>query len=393
MADIWFKVHQSAFRQIFNMAMNAVQVRNTIPLLAHMLFRVEDGTLHIRASDLDLQVDAQCEALDVSENASFCLPADRLKALMGSLPDKGEISFGPGRFNDQVSISSGRSKISIPFLPGADFPSISVGALAGWFDVNGSELSKALANVAFALNKNDDRPYLTGPCLHVDEIDGSECLTVAATDGIGLARVRCTGTVKPVLPQRQHSNRHVIVPAKGADSIRKLFEDAQAGCSMAATDTLICAVRNGVMITSKLIEGTYPDYKRVIPAESETMMEVETASLTAAIKRVCVVVDDKKHDAIRISVRSGGVRLDLIGETGGIAVEDLACDVTADAGFEIGVNGDQLQKLMGSVSTPRVRIHFGEHATPLRIAPVGADEQVYVLVPMAFRNAPERNDP
>lgn len=373
------------------MAMSAVEMRSTIPLLAHIMFRVQGRVLRIRASDLDLQVDAECEAMDAVEHQSFCLPADRLKSLVASLPEKGEIAFGAGRLRDQVSISSGRTTLSIPCLPGEDFPSIGTKDAPDWFEVDGDELSKAISKASFAYNKKDDRAYLTGICFHPTETNDGSTLTLAATDGISLARIHCGKTVDPKLPPTKGHFNHVIVPGRTAESLRKLFEGAQSGCSVAANSTLLYARREGVSITSKVIDGTYPGYERVIPPSRENYIEAPTAAITAAIKRVCVVVDDQKHDAMRLTIVPGGIRLDLVGETGGIATDEVACEVAAPSDFEIGLNGAQLMKLMSSVTTERVRIYLTDHQTAIAVVPVGADGEVFVLQHMRYRIAPGRD--
>lgn len=391
MADIWFRVHHADFRRALGLVMGAVDLGSTIPILGHVLFTVHDGTLNLRASNLDMQVDAECEAFETEGFASFCLPGDRLKALSSSLPENGEIAFGAGRFADQVSIRSGRASLSIPFLPGGDFPSIGGVEGVAWFAVDGDQLSRAIGKSTFAYNKRDGRVYLSGLCFHAREFEDREILTVVATDGISLARVMCPAIISPTLPERRGSYRQVIVPPKAAENLRRLFDGAKAGCRMATTDALIFAQRDGVTMISKLIDGIYPGYEGVICKSRDQFVEANTADITAAVRRVSIVIDDQKHDAMRVVVTSGGLKLDLIGETGGIAVEEIECDVAAPLGFEVGLNGAQLLKLMSNISSERVRIYLTDAVTPVLVVPVGTETEAFVLQVMRYRNVPGRD--
>lgn len=390
MADLWFRVPHADFRQALGLIMGAVDFGSTIPILGHVLFSVEGGMLKLRASNLDMQVDAECEAFDAGEVVSFCLPGDRLKALASSLPEHGEISFGTGRFADQVLIRSGRATLSIPFLPGGDFPSIGVTDKAPWFEIDGDQLARAIGKASFAYNKRDDRVYLAGLCLHAREVDEHQVLTVVATDGISLARILCPGIKEPQLPERRYSYPQVIVPPKTSEALRKMFDGAKGGCRLATTDALIYAQRDGVTMISKLIDGTYPGYEGVIPKAAGQFIEAVTSELTAAVRRVSVVIDDQKHDAMRVVVTPTGLKLDLIGETGGIAIEEIECSVSAPVDFEVGINGAQLLKLLGNISSERVRMHFTDAVTPVLIVPVGSETEVFVLQVMRYRNAPGR---
>ncbi|WP_165826334.1 DNA polymerase III subunit beta [Rhizobium wuzhouense] len=390
MAEVWFRAHHSDFRRALGMVMGAVDFGSTIPILGHVMFSVADDVLVLRASNLDLQVDAECEVFESVGHASFCLPGDRLKALSSSLPESGEIIFGSGRFNDQVSIRSGKANLSIPFLPAQDFPCIGTGDGADWYDVDGNELSRGISNASFAFNKRDDRAYLAGMCFHASKIGKHEVLTLVATDGISLARIHCPAIPEPRLPERRYSYPHVIVPPRAVDSLRKMFDGALRGCSLATSDALIMARRDGVTMISKLIDGTYPGYEGVISPTRTQFVEAATVELTAAVRRVNIVIDDQKHDAMRVVVTSSGIQLDLVGETGGIAVEEVACEVSAPIDFQVGINGAQLLKLLSSIGTDRVRIYFTDAATPIVIVPVGIETDIFVLQVMRFRSVPGR---
>ncbi len=391
MAEPWFRVHQSELREAFGIASSAVEARSKIPILSNVLITVRDGGMMLRATDLDVQVDARCDLMDVREEAAFSIPADRLKGILSSVPESGMISFGPGRFADHVMVSCGQARISMSFLPATDFPSISPAREDGWFAVDGAALSTAIAKAEFAVSSTEDRIYLRGFCLRDEEIDGKPVLAVVATDGINFARVRCAQPEAAAFPQRDNF-RHVILPEKGADGIRKLFDGAKDDCWLVASDSMLMARRGGVTIISKLVDAIYPLYESILPAVDGSFFECQTADLVAGIKRVSVVVDDMKHDAIRFTTQADAMRLDLVGQNGGVGSDILSCAVSAQSGFSIGLNGRQMLRLLASVSTENVRVNFTDAASAVTFTPVGRDDQVYLLMPMRFRNAPGMED-
>lgn len=388
MADPWFKVHQSSFKEAFSMVMSAVETRSKIDILSHVLLSAENGVLTLRATDLDLQIDTECEAFDVAADIAVALPAERLRALVASLPETGEVSFGPGRFADQVAVSCGATRISMPCLPGADFPTIVTSHADHWFMVDGPELANAIGRTEFGLNNKEHRIYLTGFCLRDEEIDGKPILTVIATDGLSFGRVRCRRVEQPHMPAIGPNYRHVIVPRKGAEAIRKLFDASRKDCRLSATDATLTAASGGTTIVTKLVDAVYPIYDAVIPRLDGLVAECATADLVASVKRVGVVADNRDTDAIRFIVERDRIRLELVGTNGGIGADAIACQSSAETRFIVGMNGHQLLRLLDSVSTDRVRMHLTDGATGVVFIPDGKEDETYVLAPMRWRNAP-----
>ncbi|MDX0331755.1 DNA polymerase III subunit beta [Sinorhizobium meliloti] len=382
MAETWFTIHRSNLHQAFSCVMGAVEVRNTIPILSHVLLEPSTDSVLLRGSNLDMQIDAECEAISVEQDIPFAIPADKFKAILSTLPESAEIAFGPGRSKDSIAISAGHFRSTVPFLPAVDFPLITSKEPLEWTAIVGNPLSKAIDKAGYALPKTNDRPYLTGFCVHGER--GGDGIVVAATDGLSLARVAAATGACPTLPAPRNSFPHVILPSRAADSIRKLFDGAGQGCAIAVTDAQLAVKLNGVTITTKLIDGIYPEYERVIPAQGDRRIGMKTESLSASIKRVCVMIDDAKRDALFLRIRDGLVNVDLASLDGGSAHDAIPAEIEAPEGLEVSLNGLQVAKTLASISSPEVDFYI----TPEKrivVRPIGAPGETYVLSPMVPR--------
>ncbi|MQW24259.1 DNA polymerase III subunit beta [Sinorhizobium meliloti] len=387
MAAVWFSIHRSNLHQAFSCVMGAIEVRNTIAILSHVLFEPAADTIRLRGSNLDMQIDAECEAISVDEEIPFAIPADKFKAILSTLPESAEISFGPGRSKDSITISAGHFRSSVPFLPAADFPLITSKEALEWTSIVGAPLSQALDKAGYALPKTNDRPYLTGFCLHGER--GGDGIVVAATDGLSLARVAAATGACPALPSPRNSFPHVILPSRAADSIRKLLDGAGQGCAISVTDAQLAVRLDGVTITTKLIDGIYPEYERVIPPQGDQRIGMKTDNLSASIKRVCVMIDDAKRDALFLRIRDGLVNVDLASLDGGSAHDAISAEIEAPEGLEVSLNGLQVAKTLASISSPQVDFYI----TPEKrivVRPIGAPGETYVLSPMVPRFGVER---
>lgn len=380
MADAWFTIHRSNLHQAFAHVMGAIEVRNTIPILSHVLLEPAGDSVLLRGSNLDLQIDAECEAISVTEAIPFAIPAEKFRAILSTLPESAEIAFGPGRSKDSITVSAGHFRSSLPFLPSADFPLIKTKAELEWTPINGKPLAEALDKATFALTKAKDRPYLQGYCLHAER--GGEGIVVAATDGISLARVAAATGACPVLPMpRDGSFPHIILPPRAAESIRKLLAETSKDCSIAVNDILIAVAFDGVTITSKLIDAIYPQYEKVIPRETDQRLGLKVETLSASIKRVCVMIDDDKKDALFLRVRNGLINFDLASTDGGSAHDAFSGEIEVEDGFEISLNGLRVSKMLPSITSPDVNFFVTEEKR-IVVRPVGAPGELYLLSPM-----------
>ncbi|QRY68170.1 DNA polymerase III subunit beta [Ensifer sp. PDNC004] len=383
MAEIWFTIHRSNLHQALARVMGAIDKSSTIPILSHVLLDpLAEGVL-LRGSNLSLQIDAECEAISIREPIPFAIPADKFKAILANLPENAEVSFGPGRSKDSIAISAGSSRHSIPFLPAQDFPLIPIKVELNWTEISGKPLAAALDKATFPLKKTDDRPWITGYCLHPEK--GGDGMVVATTDGLSLARVVAATGGCPALPSQHAAYPQVILPQRAAESVRKLLDNAAHGVLIAATDFILAVKFDGVTITAKLIDGTYPEYEQVIPSPGDNSIGVKMDALSASIKRVCVVIDDAAVDALYLRPRAGRINVDIVGRDGGAAHDSLAGEIEAPEDLEICLNGEQLSKMLASITSPEISLHPIMQSERVLVRPVGSPGETYVLSTMRPR--------
>ncbi|MBD9372075.1 DNA polymerase III subunit beta [Rhizobium sp. ARZ01] len=383
MRDAWFNIHRSALAPAFARVSAAVDHKSKIPILAHVLFEAGAGALRLRATDLDLQIDAECELMNLSDEASFAVPAKLLGDILRELPESAEIAFGPGRHRDQVGIRAGRSSFSIPVLPASDFPEMRGRVDLGWTEIDGARLSDALAKTSYALNKNDDRVYLTGYCLHADEAGSG--MVVVATDGLSLARIELAGCGCPSFPPVRNTYPHIILPPAGAEPARKLLDGAKVGARIAITGEIFAVAYDGVEISSKLIDGIFPQYDMVIPERTDLTAVLPREAVAAAVKRVCAMVDDAKHDGVRLVAQGDTIKVDLMTALGGFAEDFVPGEIQVPNNFTIAHQATRLEKTLGAIRSVDVELMVRDASTALVIRPLGNNAETYVVSAMRPR--------
>lgn len=383
MAEIWFTIHRSSLLPALSRVSDAMDTKSKIPILGHVLLQPEGAALRLRCTNLDLQIEAECEMMESTEFAPVALPVSRLSAILKEMPESAEIAFGPGRLKDQVGVRSGRSSFSIPSLPGADFPEMGGRISDGWVEIDGAKVADALKKVAYAVNKIDDRPYLCGFCMHNGE--AGKGIVLAATDGHYLAQVIMPEAGNVVFPPVENSYPHVILPPMGADPIRKLLDGAKQGARIAVTRAKIAVAYDGVEIQSKLIDGTYPVYERVIPARTEQTIIVAREAFASSVRRVAAMVDDAKNDGIRLRVTTEGLRIDMLTAEGGFASDVVQGEINAPDGFVVAHSAPRLERTLSGIHSVDIELSLTDEMTAVVMRPLDGSPELYLLSAMRPR--------
>lgn len=233
---------------------NVVERRNTIPILSNVKMSAGDGKLRLNATDMDLDI-VDATAAEVSEPGETTAPAHTLYEIVRKLPDGADIELDATSGDGQMVLRSGRSRFSLSCLPAGEFPVMSGGELPVSFDLAAVELKALIDKTRFAISTEETRYYLNGIYLHAAEQDGEDgapVLRAVATDGHRLASAE-TG-----LPEGAESMPGVIVPRKTVQELHKLIEETEAEIRVTMSDAKIQFAFDGVVLTSKLIDGTFP---------------------------------------------------------------------------------------------------------------------------------------
>ena len=368
-----FKASKAALKSALALSGDIVERRNTIPILSNLLIeRASKHELEVRMTDLDVEGRILFEA-DVEESFQpFTVPAGLLREIVGKLPDGAEISVkASGPDLHQVKVSAGRSTFSLQVLPATDFPDLTAGGFAASFPVPASAFAKAMGAVAFAISTEETRYYLNGIFLHAAE--GG--MMLVATDGHRLAK-RFISAAPGAMPG-------IILPKKTVGILSKLLSDKSvkdAEVRVEASDQKVRFSLPGITITSKLIDGTFPDYQRVVPQSHTGTAELDGAILKAAVDRVAVISSERGR-AARFRFEDGTLTLEVNNPDAGTAQETLAYD--GDAAMETGFNAKYVLEAIGSLPDGPLLMEVTDAGSPA-ILRVDGDhkENVVVLMPM-----------
>ncbi|MEC9067780.1 DNA polymerase III subunit beta [Altererythrobacter marinus] len=355
---------------------SVVERRNTIPILSNVLIEAADGgSLKVMATDLDLQVVENMAAASVESSGAITVSAHLLFDIARKLPEGSQVSLETAE--NRMTIKAGRSRFQLPTLPRDDFPVIVEGDLPTSFEIPAKTLAELIDRTRFAISTEETRYYLNGIFLHVSEED-KPVLKAAATDGHRLARF----TIDQ--PDGAQGMPDVIVPRKAVAELRKLLEESLDG--NVQVDLSASKIRftlggeGGVVLTSKLIDGTFPDYSRVIPTGNDKLLKLDPRSFYEGVDRVATIATEKTR-AVKMGLDQDKVILSVTSPDNGTAAEEVPADYSAE-GFEIGFNANYLKDILSQIDSDTVELHLADAGAPTLIRQDAGSPALYVLMPM-----------
>ena len=341
-------------------AQSVVERRNTIPILSNILLGAEDNSLALTATDMDLTIVEQVDAR-VEQAGATTAPAHTLYDIVRKLPDGSEVELSLDADGGQLSIRSGRSNFSLATLPKEDFPSPGGGELPHNFRLQAAEAMNLVDRTRFAISTEETRYYLNGIYLHAGTNDGLDVLRAVATDGA-------------------ESIPGVIVPRKTVGELRKLIEGSEDSVEIGLSETRIRFNFGRSELTSKLIDGTFPDYERVIPVGNDKVMEVDCRSFREAVDRVSTISTEKSR-AIKLSMNDGALTLSANSPDAGSAQEDIPVSYDGPK-LEIGFNSRYLLDIAQQIEGEAAQFALADPASPTLVRDTTDVSALYVIMPM-----------
>jgi DNA polymerase III subunit beta len=347
---------------------SVVERRNTIPILSNVLLEAqEDGALRLMATDLDLQVDESVPAT-VDQPGATTISAHTLFDIVRKLPEGSQVEMTAA--DGKMQVNAGRSRFNLSTLPRDDFPVIAEGDLPTRFEVPAATLREIIEKTRFAISTEETRYYLMGIFLHV--ID--EQLRAAATDGHRLARVTLPR------PDGAEGMPDVIIPRKAVNELYRLLEELEGTVEISLSPTKVRFGLGSAVLTSKLIDGTFPDYSRVIPTGNDKLLKLDPKSFSQGVDRVSTIASEKTR-AVKMSVDRDKVTLSVTSPENGVATEEIPADYGSD-GIEIGFNAKYLLDILGEIDGDTVEVHLADAAAPTLLRENDKSNALYVLMPM-----------
>jgi len=350
-----------------------VERRNTIPILSNVLLSVDGASLEMKATDLDLEVTEAAPA-SVEQAGATTVPAHLLYDIVRKLPDGAEVMLKMEENGQTMSVISGRSTFRLQCLPKADFPSLTAGQFSHTFRMDSAALRSLIEKTQFAISTEETRYYLNGIFLHALESDGGLKLRAVATDGHRLARAEIEA------PAGSEGMPGIIIPRKTVGELQKLVDDPDVAVTIELSDTKIRFTIGSVVLTSKLIDGTFPDYQRVIPTGNDKELVIDRQSFSAAVDRVSTVSSERGR-AVKLSISDGQVTLTVNNPDSGSATEEIPAGYDADP-IEIGFNARYLLDVAAQLSGSEAKFLLADAGSPTLIQDTSDERVLYVLMPM-----------
>ena len=337
-----FSIERAALLKAVSQAQSVVERRNTIPILANVLIEAEGSDVSFRATDLDIEV-VDKVAAQVERAGATTVSATLLHEIVRKLPDGALISLTADTAAGRLTVEAGRSNFSLATLPREDFPVMASSEYASNFAAPAPVLRRLFDKSKFAISTEETRYYLNGVYLHIADAEGGKALRCVATDGHRLARIDAE------MPEGAAEMPGVIVPRKTVGELRKLLDDDEMEIAVSVSETKIRFATPAITLTSKVIDGTFPDYTRVIPQGNTRKMEVDAADFARAVDRVATVSSERSR-----------------------AVERL----------EIGFNAKYLLEIASQVDRENAVFLFNSSGDPTLMREGNDTSAVYVVMPM-----------
>jgi DNA polymerase-3 subunit beta len=366
-------IERSALLRALSHVQSVVERRNTIPILSNVLMVAEGEGLHLTATDLDIAV-IEAVPCEIGQPGATTVPAHTLYDIVRKLPDGAQVEMATANGDQRLNVRAGRASFALSCLPRDDFPAMVDDDLPHRFSLPAGDLKRLIDKTRFAISTEETRYYLNGIYLHAAESDGKPVLRAVATDGHRLARM------ENPLPEGAAGMPGVIVPRKTVGELYKLIEDADGAVEISLSDTKMRFAFGAVVITSKLIDGTFPDYQRVIPAENDKTLEVDGKLFMDAVDRVSTISSEKSR-AVKLAIEGERLVLSANSPENGSATEEVAASFSGEP-LEIGFNARYLLDITSHIDGENAQFVLADAGSPTIIRDVGDDAALFVLMPM-----------
>ena len=343
-----------------------VERRQTMPILANVLLVTRDGNLSVTATDLEVELVASA-AVDTESAGEVTVPGRKLLDICRALPDGATIDISLS--GDKLSIRSGRSKFTLATLPAAEFPTVEDIGAGQSIEVSQATLARLLEKTHFAMAQQDVRYYLNGLLIET----GDSYLRAVATDGHRLALCQVAEEGRK-LPEQQ-----VIVPRKGVLELQRLLT-GEGDVTIELGANHIRLQLDGNRLTSKLIDGRFPEYDRVIPKDTDNELRADREVFKGALQRTAIL-SNEKYRGIRLVIRDSGVVLQAHNPEQEEAEEELEVQYSGED-IEIGFNVNYLVDALSAITSDEVSISVVDGNSSCLLREPGNDDCKYVVMPM-----------
>ncbi|MGF1475121.1 MAG: DNA polymerase III subunit beta [Geminicoccaceae bacterium] len=366
-------IERSTLQTLLGHAQNVVERRTTIPILSNLRLLADGSRLEITATDMELTIHEGADAQVQAEGATT-VPAHTLHDIVRKLPGEAKIELRQEPNSSEITVTSGRAVFTLPTLPAADFPAMGGESFEHRFSLSAADLKALIDKTRFAISNEEARYYLNGIHFHVRKSGATSALRAVATDGHRLARMEVG------MPEGAADIPPVIVHKKTVAEMRRLLDDADEEVEISLSSNRIQMKAGSAVLVSRLVDGTFPDYERVIPANNDKQLVIDAKAFTSTVDRVATIATEKTR-AIKLGIAPGKLTVSAISTTAGRGIEELDAGYQSDA-MEIGFNSRYILEMMQQVEGDNVEMDLASPAAPTLVRDPGDDRAIFVLMPM-----------
>ncbi len=364
-----FAIEREAILKPLQTITGVVERRQTLPILSNILLSANGQGLSMTATDLEVEMIARLPT-DINEGGDITLPARKMVDICKALPEGAIIDLTYDADKERATLKSGRSRFNLTTLPVSEFPNIDEVKGVFSFSVPQSVLKRLIDKTSFAMAQQDVRYYLNGLMIEVD----NGVIRAVATDGHRLAVCEHTADVSP------GEKIQVILPRKGVLELSRLLTDEDTPVNITIGNNHLCVTLGEYTFTSKLVDGKFPDYQRVIPRNSDKLVIADRERLRQALVRTSIL-SNEKYRGIRIHLEDGLLQAQANNPEMEEAEEEIEVDYTGPE-LDIGFNVGYLLDALNAIDTAHVNIAFGDANSSCVVQPEGDSGCTYVVMPM-----------
>ena len=367
-----FTVEKNNIIKSLTHVQSIVEKKNTLPILSNILLEAKENSLILSATDMDISVTDRLNC-NIIEEGSTTVSAHTLYDIIRKLPDTSEIEIisNDGKI---MSLRSGKSKFSLGCLPKDDFPIIEIEKLENEINIEAQQFLKLILKTRFAISNEETRYFLNGIYFHTIKKNDTNFLSLVATDGHRLAKFD--------INYKENLNEipGVIIPKKTVNELYKLLTDSNDVVKINLNSNKIIFFIDQTILVSKLIDGSFPDYRRVIPKENKNILKINRQSFSLAVDRVSTITSDKSP-VIKFKLLKNLMNMSSVNNENGTATEDITTIYSGDE-IEIGFNSKYILEMINNLEDDEIILKFKDSASPVTSMEESNPNLIYVLMPM-----------
>ncbi len=363
-----FTILREALLKPLQLVAGVVERRQTLPVLSNVLLVLADGQLSLTGTDLEVELVGRVRVDDEVQAGEITVPARKLLDIIKSLPDGARIDFSVD--NQKVTVKSGRSRFTLSTLPATEFPSVEDGPNTLSFAIQQKQLKRLIDAVSFSMAQQDVRYYLNGMLLEITP----EFVRTVATDGHRLALCTLHTPIEGASP------RQSILPRKGVMELMRFLSDSEQAVQLMLGSNHLRAQTEDFTFTTKLVDGKFPDYERVLPRGGSNLINAERNELRQAFSRAAIL-SNEKYRGVRLILEPGQLTLVANNPEQEEAEEIVGIDYNG-SGFEIGFNVSYLVDVLNALASDTVKIALADANSSALVEAAEGSDALYVVMPM-----------